>query len=76
MSDETGDGTLTQRERIEEAHGVWELAAQRVCAMAELIDEGQLDAKWVKVKFRDAVHAERQAFNDWQRTMQRELDLL
>ena len=67
MSD---DGTLTQRERIEEAHGVWELAAQRVCAMAELISEEGLDAKYMLDHLRLASIDERRAFTDWQITMQ------
>lgn len=74
---------LTPRERIEEAHGVWELAAQRVCAMAEMFTTVDKTARREKVNielriddlFFNAVVDERMAFKDWQVTMLRELGI-
>lgn len=52
---------MTPEQRIEEAHGLWELAAQRVCALAELpITED------VALKIKEASIDERQALVQWQ----------
>ena len=75
--DEVTDGTLTQRDRIEEAHGVWELAVARVAAMAEVMSAVNAQA----VRDRTTVNMgcsalmERRAFSDWQKMMQYELGL-
>ena len=58
------NGTLTQRERIKEAHGIWELAIARVAGMTELLLAP--DKKVAEEKMLEAVRAERQAFIDWQ----------
>ena len=58
------NGTLTQRERIKEAHGIWELAIARVAGMTELLLAP--DKRAVEEKMLEAVRAERQAFIDWQ----------
>ena len=51
---------MTPEQLIEEAHGLWELAAQRVCALAELhINEE------VALKLKEASVQERLAFAHW-----------
>lgn len=81
--DEVTDGTLTQRDRIEEAHGVWELAVARVAAMAEVMSAVNAQAVRDRTTVNmgcsalmdEAMVSERRAFSDWQKMMQYELGL-
>lgn len=55
---------MNARERIEEAHGLWELAIARVAAFTEIIVSTGKGAS--NALIRDAVVAERKAFYHWQ----------
>jgi hypothetical protein len=56
--------TLDPDERIEEAHGLWELAAARVCALSEAIvaTDGKAAVHELLIA---AVELERSAFEHW-----------
>lgn len=52
---------MTPQERIEEVHGLWELAVARVCALAHALVERDPVAQSLV----DAVNDERAAFRAW-----------
>lgn len=56
---------MDDRERLEEAHGIWELAVVRLATMAEVgtVGDGYVDSNL----FKRAVAEERAAFNVWRR---------
>lgn len=61
---------MTPHERIEEAHGLWELAVQRVAALAEIaVELGR-----VPVTMHEAVVEERAAFRRWQDVSRKALE--
>ncbi len=58
---------MTDQERIEESHGLWELAIVRLATIAELSGNRKL--------INAAVAEERKAFKDWQRVSNLATDL-
>jgi len=50
---------MSPQERIEEAHGLWELA---ICRLAALAEAGR-----TREGLKDAIEKERQAFEHWRR---------
>lgn len=58
---------MSPEERIEEAHGLWELAVTRVAAIAEVLSATPRDMVVVPVDLlASAVKLEREAFACWQ----------
>lgn len=60
---------MTDEQRIEESHGLWELAIARVSAISGCIcvAQGLKPDKCVFRQLQDAVTEEREAFKNWQR---------
>ena len=56
---------MSDQERIEEAHGLWELAVTRVAALAEAM--ASIGQPVPDALLHDAVSKEREAFAHWQR---------
>ncbi len=53
---------MSPEQRIEEAHGLWELCVARVAAMAELLSYIEMQSPLLS----QAVKDERVAFSHWQ----------
>lgn len=72
---------MTPEQRIEEAHGLWELAVQRVCAMVEAIGQVEHAALTTRefepsdlvTKLIEASKAERKAYENWETVSYTEL---
>lgn len=63
---------MTPQERIEEAHGLWELAIARVSAMTEIMCRlPHHDA--IKDLLKDALAVERRTFEHWRSVSTKEL---
>ena len=54
---------MSPEQRIEEAHGLWELCVVRVAAMAELLSYAEMQSPLLL----QAVKDERAAFINWQK---------
>lgn len=52
---------------VEEAHGLWELAVQRVAALAEAFESTSELSAAQGALFSDAIRLERQTFDHWRR---------
>ena len=61
---------MTEQEKNEEAHGLWELAVVRLATIAEVQMEVGV-AKLAPEALFDAVRVERAAFRHWQRVSNR-----
>lgn len=59
--------TIDPSQRIQEAHGLWELSVARVAALVEVIEAVTIAPSKLLWLLLEASKAERAAFENWQR---------